>query len=328
VTPAVISIIIPVRNDPDHLRQCLEAVARSEYSEYECVVVDDGSTDQTATIAGAFSVTLLKLTESHGPAYARNEGAAAALGEILFFIDADIIIYPDTLTRVMETFSSSPDVAALIGSYDDAPADPGFISQYKNLFHHYVHQNSNPRACSFWSGCGAIRRPIFLKYGGFNVDYGRPAIEDIELGFRLTRDGHRIVLQKQIQVKHLKRWTLGGLLKTDILDRGVPWTVLMLRDKNFPRDLNLKPSQRISGLLAYLLVPSAALPIFSLVLLPLPFLILAAILLINRDFYKFFVKKRGVLFAVKVIPMHILYYIYGGLSVALGSFRYLLGKEI
>jgi glycosyltransferase involved in cell wall biosynthesis len=323
-----LSIIIPVRNDPDHLRQCLEAIAASGYSEYECIVVDDGSTDKTAEVAQAFPAKVLKLSASHGPAYARNEGAAAASGEILFFIDADIVIYPDTLTKVAETFAASPAVDALIGSYDDAPAELSFISQYKNLFHHYVHQSSNPQACSFWSGCGAIRRRIFLDYGGFNVSYGRPAIEDIELGFRLTRDGHRIVLQKQIQVKHLKCWTFWGLLKTDIFDRGLPWTVIMLRDKNFPRDLNLKPSQRVSGILACLLLPSAALPIFSLAFLPLPFFILTVILLINLDFYRFFVQKRGVLFAAKVFPMHILYYLYSGISVALGALSYLVGRKI
>jgi glycosyltransferase involved in cell wall biosynthesis len=324
---ALISVIIPVRNDPDHLRECLQAVMRSPYSKYECIVVDDGSTDDTAEVARTFPVKILGLTANHGPAYARNQGAAAASGEILFFIDADIVIHPDTLAKVAETFSMHPDADALIGSYDDSPADPRFLSQYKNLFHHYVHQNSNPDACSFWSGCGAIRRRVFLKYRGFNVGYGRPAIEDIELGFRLTRDGHRIVLQKQIQVQHLKRWTFWGLLKTDIFDRGVPWTIIMLRDRNFPKDLNLRPSQRLCGVLSYLLLPAAVLPVFYPAALPLPFLIVLAIILINLRFYRFFIQKRGILFALRVIPMHILYYLYSGFSVVLGTLAYLLGKK-
>ena len=70
-----------------------------------------------------------------------------------------------------------------------------FVSQYKNLFHHFVHQDASGTATSFWAGCGAIRRDIFLRLGGFNTAYKRPSIEDIELGYRLTRAGHRIVAQ-------------------------------------------------------------------------------------------------------------------------------------
>jgi glycosyltransferase involved in cell wall biosynthesis len=325
--PIKISIVIPVRNDPGHLRMCLRAVFDSRHGDFECLVVDDGSTDATPEVAEEFPAKVLRLPENRGPAFARNHGAGVASGEIIFFIDADIVIYPDTLAKIAEAFSSHPEIDALIGSYDDAPSDPKFISQYKNIFHHFVHQNSSESACSFWSGCGAIRRRVFLDYGGFNASYGRPAIEDIELGFRLTRDGHKIGLLKHIQVKHLKRWTFWGLLKTDVFDRGVPWMVIMLRDKNFPRDLNLKRSQRVCGALAFLFLPAAVLPAFRLALLPLPVLILAAILLINLRFYRFFVRKRGFLFAVRVVPMHLLYYLYGGLSVGLGLLAFVLGKK-
>jgi glycosyltransferase involved in cell wall biosynthesis len=323
-----ISVVIPVRNDPDHLPKCLQAIIGSTHSNYECIVVDDGSSDDTPEVARQFPAKVLSLTESHGPAFARNHGAATASGEILFFIDADIVVYPDTLAKVEAAFSTHPEIDALIGSYDDDPDDPSFISQYKNLFHHYVHQNSNERACTFWSGCGAIRRKAFMEYGGFNVSYGRPAIEDIELGFRLNRDGHKIILQKHIQVKHLKRWTFWGLLKTDILDRGIPWTLIMLRDRNFPKDLNLRVSQRVSVALAYLLLLSSLLAIIRPILLISPLLILLAIVLINLKLYKFFFRKRGVVFAIKVIPMHILYYLYSGLSIVFGTIAYLCGKRI
>ncbi len=304
----------------------------STYSHYECIVVDDGSSDETSAVAQQFHVKAVKLSRTHGPAYARNRGAAIASGEVLFFIDADVRVYPDTLANVAETFTMHPEIDALIGSYDDAPDDVSFISQYKNLFHHYVHQKSNENACTFWSGCGAIRREVFLEFGGFNVSYGRPAIEDIELGFRLTSNNHKIVLQKQIQVKHLKRWTFWGLLKTDIFDRGIPWTILILRDRTFPKDLNLRISQRISVVLVYALLFSTVFVNLIAVhyhgLLLLPFLILVSLILINREFYTFFAQKRGFLFATMVIPLHLLYYFYSGMSLILGAFAYLLGRKV
>jgi hypothetical protein len=120
--------------------------------------------------------------------------------------------------------------------------------------HCYVHQKGKSAACTFWSGCGAIRRDVFLKHAGFDESYGRPAIEDIELGYRLRTAGSKVILDKDILVTHLKRWTFWGLLKTDILDRGIPWTELILRDRHMPNDLNLELSQRVSVALAFLLV--------------------------------------------------------------------------
>src|SRR5262245_59310516 len=106
-------------------------------------------------------------------------------------------------------------------------------------------------ASTFWSGCGAIKRSVFLKSGGFDTRYDRPCIEDIELGARLYKAGHRIIINKGIQVTHLKRWNLWSMLKADVLDRGIPWTELILRERSLPNELNLKISQRLSAALAY-----------------------------------------------------------------------------
>ncbi len=127
-------------------------------------------------------------------------------------------------------------------------------------------------AATFWSGCGAIRRTVFQAAGGFDaVRYPRPCIEDIELGYRLRAAGHRILLNKHIQVKHLKRWTLRGMVKTDVFDRGVPWTQLILERRRLPNDLNLQFTQRLSAMLAYSMLVYVALAAFfhNIVLLPL-----------------------------------------------------------
>lgn len=274
----IISIVIPAYNDANHLRKCLLSVSRSTYTDYECIVVDDASTDEAVAVAKEFAGKVLELNRNRGPSFARNEGAGAASGDILFFIDADIEIYGDTLSKIALSFDNRLDIDAVIGSYDDRPGHLSFIAQYKNLFHHYVHQNSNVNANTFWAACGAVRREVFLEVGGFDERYVKPAIEDIELGSRLIQSDYKILLQKHIQVKHLKRWTFWGLFKADVFNRGVPWTQLMLRDKVFPNDLNLRSSQRFCVAWIYLTIFAS---FFVLLLFPESYLLSLLILLIG-----------------------------------------------
>ena len=183
-------------------------------------------------------------------------GVALGVGlfaSIVFFIDADVCIHREAVCRVASRFAADPNVQAIIGSYDDSPHEQDVLSMYRNLMHRYVHQNGRQEATTFWSGCGAIRRDLFLNFGGFDESYGRPAIEDIELGYRLYSGGHEIVLDPALEVKHLKRWGFLNLVKTDVFDRGIPWTELILRDGRMPNDLNVQTSQRVSVALAFVL---------------------------------------------------------------------------
>ncbi len=270
----MISVIIPVRNADSTLGRCLQALAEAAaHSDYECIVVDDGSTDDSAAIAEAYPVRVVKLSGGpRGPAYARNRGAEAARGDILFFIDADVVMHPDALTQIIDTFTRHPEADAVFGSYDSGPEGRDFLSRYKNLFHHFVHQQGDTDALTFWSGCGAVRRGVFLALGGFDeLRYPRPSIEDIELGYRLRAAGHKIILNKELQVQHLKRWTLRAMITTDVLDRGIPWTMLALEAGRLPDTLNLHISQRVSAmLLSTVLVYLGLIAFFHhIILLPL-----------------------------------------------------------
>jgi glycosyltransferase involved in cell wall biosynthesis len=279
-----LSVIIPVYNGGKYLRACLEHLSRSMFSGYECIVVDDGSTDDSVETARSFSAKVLSTGGRRGPAHARNLGAKAAAGDVLFFIDSDVCVGFDTLARVAAHFADDPELAALMGSYDDSPKCKDFLSQYKNLMHCFVHQNGQQQASTFWSGCGAIRKHIFLEHSGFDESYGRPAIEDIELGFRLFRAEQKLLLDPDVQVKHLKAWSFFNLVKTDVFDRGIPWTELIMRDRRLPNDLNLQISQRISVALMFLLVGTAAVGAFYLgASLIAPLLALFFLLLIRYE---------------------------------------------
>lgn len=215
-----ISVIIPVYNVSKYLNQCLDALIASSYKSCEIIVVDDASTDDGAEISRKKGVTVHQLPHQSGPAAARNYGAKKALGNILLFIDSDVLVQRETIARVVANFQENPDIVAVFGSYDDSPYASDFLSQFRNLFHHFIHQNSHREAKTFWTGCGAIYKEIFFQLKGFDEDWF--SIEDIELGHRIWKNGYRTMLDKELQVKHLKEWRWRNWLKTDIYYRAVP----------------------------------------------------------------------------------------------------------
>ena len=310
-----ISIIVPVYNNGGDLSECLSALKLSSGPDSEIVVVDDASTDDTPAVAARMGVRVLSLTKNSGPAAARNYGARYATGDILLFVDADVVIAPGAVNRVMKVLEENSDLAAVFGSYDAEPRAPGVVSQYRNLLHHFVHQNGNPDASTFWAGCGAVRSSTFQEIGGFDeTRFRHPSIEDIEMGYRLRQAGHRIRLDKSLRATHLKKWTLRSVIRTDIVCRALPWARLILESKNAPADLNLKWAQRLSGALVMLLCLFVPLGVFWVEPLAISAIVLVVVIALNRDLYLFFCRQRGFWFAVACIPLHLLYYLYSGLS--------------
>jgi len=323
-----ISVIIPVRNGGPLLVRCLQALNQTHYAHWECIVVEDGSEDNSAAVAYEHGARVMSgLRACQGPAYARNVGAQVARGDILFFLDADVLVQPGTVGHIAATMQAGPTLAGCFGSYDTEPTEDNFLSQYRNLMHHFVHQHGRSEATTFWSGCGAIRQDLFLKYGGFNAAlFGRPSIEDIELGYRLHADAHPIRLEKLLQVTHMKRWTARQMVRTDFFDRALPWTRLIIQSNFAPNDLNLQTSQRISTIAAYLLLLSLGGAIFSLWWLLLGAFSLATMVWLNREFYTFLRQERGSRFMLKALPWHWFYFIYSGAAFLLGFLLYgLLG---
>ncbi|MCC6712064.1 MAG: glycosyltransferase [Candidatus Dadabacteria bacterium] len=322
-----ISVVIPVHNGESYLSMCLHALKASFHTEFETIVVDDGSRDGSAAMAKDFGVKVLELGRNYGPAAARNEGAAAAAAPIVLFIDADVLVRGDTITRILDAFSGNPDITAVFGSYDTEPSAPDFLSQYRNLLHHYVHQKSRGNASTFWSGCGAVRKDVFMEMGGFDrVRFSKPSIEDIELGYRMKRKGHRILLDKELQVKHLKEWSFWSMLRTDVSRRAVPWSKLMLESGFSPRDMNVSTADRVSAALVGILSVAVLVTVFAALFgspdVLYPALILSAVLVIslivlNRRLYVFFLEERGLGFTLMAIPMHFLYFFYSGVSYGL-----------
>lgn len=323
-----VSIIIPVYNGGESFHRCMASIARIETLPNEVIVVANGDTDDSWQVAQQFGAMVIRLPDPIGPAKARNIGSAAATGDLLFFVDADVEVEPDAIAQIISLFQGDPNLAAAIGSYDDSPGASNFLSQYRNLFHHYTHQTACEEASTFWGACGVIRRDIFQQLQGFDERYRKPCVEDIELGYRIKRAGYQIRLCKTLQVKHLKRWDAFSIIKTDFFQRALPWTELIWRDRHLLNDLNLQTSSRVSVGLIYALFVALAASVWWVNALAIGLIIGLLLGILNRSVYCFFSRKRGLWFALQTIPWHWLYFAYSGLAFGIGSIRYhLLHKQ-
>jgi glycosyltransferase involved in cell wall biosynthesis len=306
------SICIPVRNDPDNLRQCLAGFKTQELADCEIIVCDDGSTPPVADDdlrATGVECTLIR-QPGQGPAAARNHCAQIANGRFLFFVDADTVPSADMLERARRIVTSAPDIDAFFGSYDDEPADRGLISSYRNLLHHHTHHHAamaKQTITTFWCGCGVIRRDLYRQMGGLSTFYDQPSIEDIELGARLSARHIRVAIFPEVQVKHLKRWTLRNWLYTDLFRRGIPWVRLMRARRQWGSQLNFSWAQRIASVAATVFVFCVFLVTIHGGFGVLGLTALAVFLALNRPFFELIRRKRGAMRAVQVMPLHLLY---------------------
>jgi glycosyltransferase involved in cell wall biosynthesis len=319
-----VSAIVAARNAVPTLARCLDALTAQATDEVEVIVVDDHSTDETRAVASRYELKLIELPQHEGVAAARNRGAQAARGEVLLFIDADVVLAPGGIERVTATMLR-PEVDAVFGSYDEDPDDTSIVSRFKNLAHHYFHQRSQLEATTFWGACGAVRREDFFAVGGFDEKrFKLPSIEDVELGYRLIDLGVRIVLDPELQVKHLKKWTLTSLVATDVTRRAIPWTLLWMEHRHLQSDLNFSSAQRVAAMVSVamvLAIPLAFKNAYAWFALGALFLVA---FLLNRGLFSLLLKKGGASLAVGGFLLQQLYYLYSIFGLAMGSALYFL----
>jgi hypothetical protein len=219
---------------------------------------------------------------------------------------------------VLETFERESDVSAVFGAYDLAPTAQGLVSQYRNLLHRYVHQRDAGDAVTFWAGFGAIRTAAFARCGGFDeTEYVKASVEDIELGYRLSALGYRIVLRPEIQGRHMKHWTLRSMVVSDVRQRGVPWMRLLMSRQVPTMTLNVRASEQLCT--ALLVVGCVALAIWLFggqrTGLAAAAGTLGAILAFDVPLLAWLARHRGWWFALRTVPLRILYYALNVVSV-------------
>lgn len=301
-----LAVVVPAHQAAAEVGACLAGLLAAGFQPGEVLVVDDGSTDGTGAVARAASVHVLRHDIPLRPARARNAGVAATTSDVVVFVDADVVVHPDTRARIEAFFRDHPHHVALFGSYDDAPASARPVSRYRNLLHHWVHQHAPAEADTFWTGLGAVRRDAFEAVGG--LDPAWESIEDVELGTRLVAAGGRVRLDRGLLGQHLKAWTLRSMLLTDWRGRAVPWTRLLAQGRVPAGALNLSWRHRAS----------AALVLAMAILMPLSLLkagllwgtgaCVLAFIALNARFLRLLWHTGGPLLASQAVVFHALHY--------------------
>jgi hypothetical protein len=162
--------------------------------------------------------------------------------------------------------------------------------------------------------------------GGFDERFRRPSIEDVELGYRLVAAGYSLRLDVRFRGRHLKRWTLRSSVVTDIRARGIPWTQLIHRSRALSNDLNTSIGLRLSVVFTVALVASLALAVLEPWAAVAAAVLLAALIGLNFPYYRWFARTRGLLFAVRVIPVHLLHHLCNGISFVAGTGLHVAGR--
>lgn len=301
-TVPTLSVIIPATDAPETLSTVVAAIREAELAPEEVIVVDR--------------------PPQIGPAAARNLGSSRATGEVLVFIDADVQVHSDAFRRIRHAYESDSKLIAIFGSYDDDPHAKDVVSMFRNLLHHQVHHEGAGLATTFWAGLGAVRRDAFVAVGGFDEHrYPHPSVEDIDLGMRLHASGARIVLEPTIQGKHLKRWTLLSMTKTDLLRRGAPWLRLVIERRSRSSSLNLGPRHVLA---------SGASVLFVLSLhrrnLRAAAALLTLLLALDRRFYVLLARQGGVRVAVAGPLLHVAHRLTSVAAVPLALSHHLRRK--
>jgi hypothetical protein len=294
-------VIVPAGDGPPTLPLCVRAIQAAVRPDDEVIVVE----------------------RPHlGPAAARNVGAAGASGEVLVFVDSDVVVRGDSLERLREAFVRDRELVAMFGAYDDQPQARDAVSGFRNLLHHCVHRRGAGAASTFWAGLGAVRREVFLSVGGFDAArFPRPSVEDIELGARLARSGARIALDPEVQGTHLKVWTLTDMVRTDFARRGVPWAELVIEGAAGANTLNLGWRNRFSAVTAILIAAGVLRRRLGLTAAGI-----ATLVVLNADFYRLILQRRGPVQALVAVPLHVVHLATAILAVPTALARRLINR--
>jgi hypothetical protein len=215
---------------------------------------------------------------------ARNLGARVVEGDILLFIDADVMLRPDTIDRLVGRFAQG-DVDAVCGVQAAEMRHRNLPSLYKNLWIRWTYLRTTGDVPLFYTTAAAVRRPEFRRAGGFDTGYGTPGIEDTAFGQKLAR----LRVQPDLAVEPVKQYSLAGLLRTDF-HRAVALVRLKLRHRD---ELGKNNTSVPTGYIAS--IPLMGLGTASLlvgaalgrpVLVAAGLVVAAIVVLLNREFLR------------------------------------------
>lgn len=296
----VFSIIVPTFNNQETLEKCLQAITKIKgFDNCELIVADDSSTDFSVDIAKRYKAKIVSNQDNKGAAFTRNIGAQVAEGEILLFVDSDVVLLSkDVLSFIKNGFKLS-NVCGVFGIYDRKIAFNNFFSGYKHLYNCFT-QEATPKYCPVASSSiFAVPRKNFLKAGGFNENYPGVMAEDVEFSIRLAIKENKLFLKdSRIRGLHLKNYNFKTLLITNYLrTKGISKTIQKKDNKRMYLKANVNYSK------SPLLLAASTIGFFILSLI-WHFFIFPALLSIllfflsQINFFKYLKKNKNTSFAI------------------------------
>ncbi len=320
----VVSVIIPNYNGSETIGKCLEAVFSSDYRNFEVVVVDDCSTDNSREIIERFPCRLISLNKRSGASRARNVGAQNGKGDLLFFLDADCVMQRDALSLAVKAIAGQ-EYAVIGGTYTRIPYDDTFFSAFQSIFIHFS-ETKKLEPDYIASHAMMIDAGLFKRSGGFPEDF-LPILEDVEFSHRIRRSGARLIMNPHILVQHIFDFTFFKSLK-NALRKSMFWTMYSMKNRDILKDsgtasVELKTNVVFSFLMAvslFLLALSG-----KWVYLSSGLLFFAVNLLISRELIVVFHRSKGFLFATAATAYYMtLFPLAVGAGVFAGTLRYTL----
>jgi glycosyltransferase involved in cell wall biosynthesis len=198
------SVVIPAYNAEKLLPECLKSLSDQTVprDDYEIIVVDDGSTDSTAGTAVKCDGVRVVRQKNQGPAAARNQGARMAKADIILFTDSDCVPERDWVERMLEPFDGDPKLAGDKGRYLTSQRELAarFVqAEYQDKYRLLEKHREIDFIDTYSAG---FRRDTFLRYGGYDTSFPVACAEDVELSFRMSNGGEKMVYVPKAVVYH------------------------------------------------------------------------------------------------------------------------------
>jgi glycosyltransferase involved in cell wall biosynthesis len=298
----MISIVIPTYNAERFMTPLLESVFRNKIEEMEVVIVDDCSRDDTVKTARKYPVNMIELQKNGGPARARNIGVEAAKGEIIFFLDSDVIVLDGTIKEVQDHFDRDPSAKCVIGVCSTEPLNKGFVPAYMAMFE-YIHLIETPgqKVSVFAPRCGAVRKDFFIKIGGYNESYKGADVEDFELARRINKVDS-IILNPKIRVRH--QFANFKQALRIYFKRTVMWVHLLFKVKKLDNAGPTSPSNGIAAICAFLSILFLVLIPYSAFAKHLFVFFIIVYIVSNMKWWNFMRNEKGLFFAMRALLLN------------------------
>lgn len=300
---ASISIVIPTYNSESTIEKCLKSIFQSAFRGFEVVISDDGSTDKTIEIAGRFNCQLIVNKTHVGRSNARNLGVEHSKGEIIVFIDSDVLIKDDTLEKIYDLFDKNKDIDAITGMLSKENPNKDFFSQYKNLYMNFVFNNVQNPIDFLYGSIFAMRKNVFEP---FSEKFGKA--DDTDLGKRLAKKGCKIILDKSLEVVHLKKYNFFTFVINDF-EIPYSWALQFLNYCGHNDMLKKGKFAHASfrQIISLLMIPFLLLFLLFIAVskyfIIISLLLVLLFLLLHFEFLAFIKKERGGLFCFKAVPI-------------------------